>query len=364
MNEQEPDVGQGRDAPASDDPQERVRQLLTDLADDPDAPESSVSGLSVIAAARASAGGSQLTRVATVSTGKELDRADLDGSASAGELHVLAVQADAARGRTQRRRTGLIALAVAASVAGIAAIVIPLSVNSGSTTSTAADSAVAGALSGPAASGTAAAAAGTAEGVQPGDAAQDSGQGMDSAAPEAGAAAPERPPPGPDALTELVPLDGVTPPAQPPGATEPAAASCWPALSEDAATALAGALPAGAFGSPTTLYATCGPDPVGGATLVGTAPGTALAVRVSKAEAGACAQGNSEVGVRCIARDGGVYVATDSGRAPVAFAYGNGNEIVVSGPPAELGAISAPPVSGLSADQLVAAAQAVLGAIG
>jgi hypothetical protein len=55
-------------------------------------------------------------------------------------------------------------------------------------------------------------------------------------------------------------------------------------------------------------------------------------------------------------------VATDNSGEAVAFAYGNGNEVVVSGPPVEPGAISAPPVSGMSADQLIAAAQAVLGA--
>lgn len=354
MADSEPEV------PLIDDAaEEQLRRLLTDLADDPDAPESSVSGLSVIAAARATAG-SAGQRGATVGSGKERTP---DDSGAVGELHVLAARADAARGRQQRRRTGLIAVLVAASLAGLAAIVIPVSLNSGSTTATSAESAVAGSLSGTVA-GSAAAAAGTAA-AEPGEAAQDAGPGRDAAdSGEAGAAAPERPAPGPDALTALIPADGVTPPEQAPEGADLAAESCWPALSSDAAAALTGSLPAGAFGPPTTLTATCGPDPVGGAALVGTTPGTAVVVRVSTAAEGACALGNSEAGVRCAPRGGGVYIATDSAGGAVAFAYGNGNEVVVSAPPAEPGAISAPPVSGLSADQLVAAAQAVLGSLG
>ena len=370
--------------------EEQIAKLLSDLADDPDAPPTTVSGLSVILAARAAARAEQAapdddvvdgtvehasTEIAVrpsgeiaepAKTGGELATLGAAGDQSAGARTVLAAQAEAARIRQSRRRTGFIALVAAASLAGIAAVVIPLSLSGGSTTTTSADAARAGAAASAEAAnpeGAAALASAPPGGESTGaaDAGSEAAAGSGPVAGgESAAATPERPPPGPDAITDPVPLDNAAP-SRP--STVPAGPTCWPALSEAASTALLAALPPGAFNAPTPLNENCGADPVGGAALAGTAPGTVLLVRVSKAEPGACARGVGEAGVRCVPRGAGVYVSTDGGGTPTAFAYGNGNEVVVGGSlPTSSGA--APAASGLSADQLVAAAQAVLGALG
>ena len=83
-------------------------------------------------------------------------------------------------------------------------------------------------------------------------------------------------------------------------------------------------------------------------------------VRVVRAEPGACAQSASETGARCVARGGDQYVSNDSGNLSV-YAYGNGYEVEVGGRPATG---IAPIPSGLTADQLSAAASAVLATLG
>jgi hypothetical protein len=65
--------------------------------------------------------------------------------------------------------------------------------------------------------------------------------------------------------------------------------------------------------------------------------------------------------VRCVQRADGVYVATDGGGSATAYVYGNGEEVAV-------GALSSggltPTSSGLTAEETVAAAQAVLDNLG
>jgi hypothetical protein len=62
-----------------------------------------------------------------------------------------------------------------------------------------------------------------------------------------------------------------------------------------------------------------------------------------------------------VSQGDGVYVTTGGGPSPTAYVYGNGYEVVV-GAPAVSGVT--PIGSGLTAEQSVAAAQAVLGALG
>ncbi|MEP6563404.1 MAG: hypothetical protein ABJD68_20275, partial [Nakamurella sp.] len=295
---------------------------------------------------------------------------DRPAPSSVGDLHVLAANAEAARAKAARRRTALFSLAAIAAVAAVAAVVIPITIsgNQSTTSANSARDAAPAAAAGPAAPQSAA--GGAAE--LPTDAAQNpaaqnpaaqsapAAGGADGAAPGLGTGTgtqAERPPPGENAVTGLIPPDVPVGP-QP---TDTASDSCWPALAEPAIAALTAALPAGAFAAPAPLSAACGPDPVAGAELSGTAPGTSLEVRVSKAESGRCARGDSEAGVRCVPRGAGVYVVTDSGGSSTAYAYGNGDEVAVG--PSSSGGLT-PTGSGLTADQSVAAAQAVLNALG
>ncbi len=208
-----------------------------------------------------------------------------------------------------RRRTGLVALVAAAAVAGIAAIVIPLSSSNTGSTTTAANSAR-----------ELAAAAG------PSDVAEAAGPA--DRAGSAGTAAGQ---------------------------------ACWPALAAPPAEALSAALPPGAFGAPLPLDGGCEPNPVAGAVLPGSVPGTELVVRVVGAEPGACARSVGEAGSRCVASGGDRYVATDPSGAKTVIVYGNGNEVAIGG----LRSVDAVPSmpTGLSADQLDAAARALLAAL-
>lgn len=340
-------------------------RLLTDLADDPDAPASSVSALSVIAAAKAGSRGEGSSGPAGAlpavrSSGPPAVPAS-EAGASVGELHVLSVQQDAER-RAKRRRTVIFGGLAAACAVAVAAVVIPLAVSKSSSST----SAGAAADQAPARASTAAASGPAAEGEA---GAQDSG-GAAAAVPTIDPSNPDanRPPPGESALSEALPVPDAAPTdaagtGEGPGGTDSGggvAASCWPALSDPAAAALVGALPAGAFGAPGPLGLGCPADPVGGAQLAGTAPDTQLVVRVTRADPGACAQSASETGAKCVARGGDQYVSNDAGNLSV-YAYGNGYEVEVGGRPATG---IAPIPSGLSADQLSAAAAAVLGALG
>ena len=227
------------------------------------------------------------------------------------------------------------------------------------------------------------------------------GTAPEGGTPQTGA---ERPAPGPDAITEIVPIESTpaararvrvrlrrarlvrvprvrsrraranragsaagdagtiaTGDAGTPAAQVPAEPSCWPALSDQAAAALTGALPAGSFGAPGPLNIDCVADPVAGALL--TAPPTrVLMVQVTKADPGSCARSAGEAAVLCVPRSDGAYVSTNGGGMATAFAYGNGYQVQVGAPNAP--GTAAPTGTGLTADQLVAAAQAVLGTLG
>ena len=353
--------------------------MLNQLADDPDAPPTTVSASSVLAAAKASGADRPIensvaepdqsvpgTAVAVrrTATVAPLAEARSGVSVPAGAQHRRNLDQDLAQRRAQRRRRGLIGLIAAASVAVLAAVVVPVVVSRGSSTTTAAD--------GAAVSATAADAPTADDGRA--QAAPSATTGADAAAGSAAEVAPgqagelsERPAPGPDAITERVPVEDV------PGASAsgdaattaapsgPAEASCWPELSEQAAAALSAALPAGAFASPGPLNLDCGTDPVAGALATG--PTTrALAVRVTKADPGNCTRSAGEAAVLCVPRSDGSYVATDGGGMITAFVYGNGYQVEI-GPPSTPGT-AAPSDTGLSADELVVVAQAVLSALG
>jgi hypothetical protein len=139
------------------------------------------------------------------------------------------------------------------------------------------------------------------------------------------------------------------------------------------AAALVAALPAGAFGDPQPLTGDCSGVPVGGVLLRGSSPAvatatvaaesaatpaTALVVRISRADPGACIAADPTTGPGCAPGQDGTYLRTDGPGGPTAFAYANGYEVAVGGS-TDTGA-----VTGLSADQLAVAARAVLGALG
>ena len=81
-------------------------------------------------------------------------------------------------------------------------------------------------------------------------------------------------------------------------------------------------------------------------------------VRIRRADPGACVTADPATGVRCAPQQDGTYLATDGPGGPTVFVYGDGNEVAIGGSP-DTGA-----ATGLSADQLAAAARAVLGALG
>ncbi len=301
---------------------------LTELADDTDAPPSTVTADAVLAAARAP---------------------------GRGRNGLTAVPGE---GRTAwtRRRTGLVALVAAASLAGIAAIVVPLTLG-GLSTNTASNSAsevVAGSAAEQSAAGDQAAGA-NAAGAAP---ELDSG----SAAADASGAAS-----GPAAVS----APGASDAGQPPGGGQAAAAapsgdpavtqSCWPPLPAAALTALTAALPPGAFAAPVALDGGCARNPVAGAVLPGAVPGTELVVRVVEAAPGACARSAGEAGSRCVASGEDSYTATDPSGGMTVLVYGDGKQVEVGSLTSVDGVPSVP--SGLSADQLAAAARAVLGAL-
>jgi hypothetical protein len=314
-----------RDGHGDDDQAQSIAGLLADLADDPEAPPSTVTASSVIAAARAeqSDAGNRPTDVAS------RRRLRLVGGDAAG---------------ASRRRTGLIALVAAASVAAIAAVVIPLSLNTGSTNTSAL--------------GGREAAADSQSVTAPTEAAMQAAPApseADLSAPVAPSAA--------DSATTAADAAGAAESRAAGGAPAAAAESCWPALSSKAAAALTAALPSGAFGEPQPLQQGCGADPVAGATLPGTKPGTELVVRVSEAAVGACARTSGEAVSRCVAAGpaDGEYVGTDAAGTETAFAYGGGYEVAVGGPTASAGVPATP--TGLTTEQLQSAAGALLDAI-
>jgi len=327
----------------------QLTRLFTDLANDPAAPPSTVDASSVIRAARAAA--------AEVEADEAPDRPTDDG---AGRPPVLAPvvddppPAEVRQFRPSRRRRTLVALLAAASLAAVAALVIPLSLSGGSSTNTSADAerAVAQSSAGDLSAGDLAAGAAAAPPT------------VKAAAPDQGVSSA--------AAAETAAAAGSAPAADAPADGFTAGAACWPALSEPVARALAAALPAGAYGDPEPLADDCTAAPVGGALLSGTIPpadatdtaaasaaaGFALTVRISAADPGACVDADPVTGAPCVPQLDGTYLATEGPGAPTVYVYGGGNEVAIGRFPGT-GASS-----GLSIDQLAAAAQAVLGALG
>jgi len=321
---------------------EQISRMLTNLANDPSAPPSTVDALSVIRAARAAAGAAPEEQPA----GGDERAQSLNAVPETDEPMPTNVRPF----RPRRRRTAVIALVAAASLAAVAALVVPLSLSGGSSTSTSADAERAVAASGAGDLAAAPAqptvpAAAPAPGITP-PAAQEDTAGAAGSAAVAGSA-------------ENAPADGFT-----------VAAECWPALSQPVAAALGAALPSGAFGDPQPLIGDCAAAPVGGALLLGSSPvvdaaatvaaaaDTALVVRIARADPGACLSADPPSGIPCAPAQDGTYLATEDPGGPMAFAYGSGYEVAIGGSP-DTGA-----ATGLSADQLAAAARAVLGALG
>ncbi len=341
----------------------RVAELLTSLADDPGAPPSTVTALSVIAAARAAAASKADDPIAPTDPVAPTDPARDTFPAAADEQ---ARSADVVELRPRRRRFALAGLVAAASLAGISALVISLSVTGGSSTSTSADgaravsaetagsveSAAAAAPAPPAASSAAPFAADSAAAPEAAGQADGAGGAKDNSAAAAGSAA------GGSVAGGSATGGSAAAGSGPAGDTT--AVGCWPGLSDQALTALTGALPPGAFGSPQPLTADCAPAPVGGAVVPGTSPGTALVVRVSAAVPGACLSDTS-IGTACVARGADVYQADDESGSPVVFAYGAGKQVVVSGWSGAGDSVSLP--SGLTVEQSAAVAEAVLAAL-
>ena len=262
--------------------------------------------------------------------------------------------ADVIELRPAWRRFAVAGLVAAASLAGISALVISLALSGGSSTSTSADGARAISAESAGSLESMAAAA-----VQPPAA-------LSAAASAAAPAATGQADAAAGATLEDSAAAGSASGASGDGQDTTASADCWPALSDQAQTALTGALPPGAFGSPQLLIADCEPASVGGAVVPGTAPGTVLVVRVTRSVPGACVS-DTTIGTACVARGDNVsrgdnvYVAGDESGSPVVFAYANGDQVVVSGWPAAGDSVALP--SGLTVEQSVAAAEAVLGAL-
>ncbi|HEY5881027.1 MAG TPA: hypothetical protein VIU11_19100, partial [Nakamurella sp.] len=283
------------------------------------------------------------------------------------ELHVLSARQDTER-RARRRRTVLLGGLAAACVVAVAAVVIPLTLSNSGGTTTSADRAAATSVAAAQTEAGGPAAAVPPDGSEAQGEQESQQEATDQDQPGAGSSATidpanpdaNRPPPGADALTQTVPVPGGTAPADAGAGSGGVATSCWPALSDAASAALVGSLPSGAFDAPGLLGLGCPAEPVAGASLAGTTPDTQLVVRVVRADPGACAQSSSETGAKCVARGGDQYVSNDAGNLSV-YAYGNGYEVEVGGRPATG---IAPIPSGLTADQLAAAAAAVLGTIG
>jgi hypothetical protein len=364
----------GRDLPGSDargpelDPDEqRLASMLADLADDPDSPPSTVTVDSVLAAVRAQAPAADASgRLPALDVSvPHVSAADVpvpdvpvpDVPAQVGAVPDVPVQDGAAGsggsvvdGRHRfhgRRRAVLVGVLAAACLAAVAAVVIPLSVRSSNTTS--AESAL------NTIADTAAVAGQT--GKVPGQSA------ADLSAPEAAAGSvPAQPPvPAGSGLADAAVPDQPLTPEAAGGSAAGSAACAWSPLSVGATAALTRSLPSGRFGAPGELIAGCAAEPVAGARLPDSTGGS-LVVTVVTAKPGACASGSSnldatETGIRCVSQGPGRYLSTGTGGAQAAYIYGNGLEVAVG---KDQSATGLPEGAPLTADQLFAAAQAVL----
>jgi len=341
--------------PEFDGDEERLAALLAELADDPDAPPSTVTAASVLAAVHAQAHEAETAgRVPapgvsgrTTGSGGALSGGAVSGGALSGGTVV------DGRKRFQPRRPLVVGVLAAACLAAVAAVVIPLSLRSSETT-TSTESALH-------TTANSAAAAGPAEEVPRQGAANqspaDQSAADQSAAGSAVAQAPEA-------------ADGQDDAALPSEPTAPTDAGgnevcAWSPLSADAAAALTQSLTPGRFGTPGELIAACAAEPVAGARLPDTTGGS-LVVTVVTAKPGACASGSSnlddtETGTRCVSQGSGRYLSTDAGGTQTAYAYAGGLEVAVRKDQSGSGLPEGDPVT---EDQLLVAAQAVLGALG
>ena len=323
--------------PEFDGDEERLAALLAELADDPDAPPSTVTAASVLAAVHAQAHEAE-TAGRVPAPGVSGRTTGSGGSLSGGAV------VDG-RKRFRPRRPLVVGVLAAACLAAVAAVVIPLSLRSSETT-TSAESALDTAAN-------SAAAAGPAEEV-PRQGAADQSAPDQSAAGSAVAQAPEAATGQDDAAVPSEPTDA--------GGN---AVCAWSPLSADAAAALTQSLPPGRFGTPGELIAACVAEPVAGARLPDTTGGS-LVVTVVTAKPGACASVASnldatETGIRCVSQGSGRYLSTAAGGTQTAYAYAGGLGVAVGKDQSGSGLPEGDPVT---EDQLLAAAEAVLGALG
>ena len=350
--------GPGLPAPALPGPEldadgERLASLLADLADDPDAPPSTVTAESVLAAVRAQA--LSADAAAPVSGADVASRTDGSaGSRSDGEVSGGGVSGGGVvdgRKRFQARRALLVGVLAAACLAAVAAVVVPLSLRS-SETVTSAESALDTAADSNAEAGQA--------GEAPRQSAADQSAADLSAAGSSAAQAPEAAGGQADAALPSAPA-----PAEAGGSAAGSPVCTWSPLSADAAAALTQSLPPGRFGAPGELIAACAAAPVAGA-LLPDSTGGSLVITVSNAKPGACSSGSSnldvtETGIRCVSQGSGRYLSTDAGGGQTAYTYANGLEVAVGKNRSGTGL---PEGSPLTADQVLAAAEAVLGTLG
>jgi len=245
-----------------------------------------------------------------------------------------------------RRRAVLVGVLAAACLAAVAAVVIPLSVRSSNTTS--AESALNTIADTASVAGQA--------GEVPGQSASD------LSVPAAAGSVPAQPPvPAGSGLADAAVPDQPLPPEAAGGSAAGSLACAWSPLSVGATAALTRSLPSGRFGAPGELIAGCAAEPVAGARLPDSTGGS-LVVTVVTAKPGACASGSSnldatETGVRCVSQGPGRYLSTGTGGAQTAYIYGDGLEVAVG---KDQSATGLPEGAPLTADQLSAAAQAVL----
>jgi hypothetical protein len=367
-----PDLpGPGLPGPELDPDEQRLASMLADLADDPDEPPSTVTVDSVLAAVRAQAPAADASgplpapdvpapdvSVPDVSM-QDVSVPDVSmqdvpvPDVSVQDVSTLDVSAGSdgtvvdGRHRFQgRRRAVLVGVLAAACLAAVSAVVIPLSLRS-SETATSAESALDTARDSTVVAGQGAPAPGqSAAGSAAGSALV---QAPEAASGQADAALPGEPPAPTDA-----------------GGNAASSAGCaWPPLSADGLTALTRSLPPGRFGGLGELVAACVAEPVAGARLPDSTGGS-LVVTVVTAKPGACASGSSnldatEAGIRCVSQGSGRYLSTDAAGAQTAYAYADGLEVAVGKDQSGTGLPEGAP---LTADQLLAVAQAVLAAFG
>ena len=335
----EPHAGPPGDPRPELDPDERrVAALLSDLADDPDAPPTAVSAASVLAAVHAKA-----------------SAADTAGPVPALDVSVGATGpvGDGRKRFQGRRRMVLVGVLAAACVGAVAAVVIPLALRPSATT-TSAESALNSAQ--------VSSRERTAAAAQGGQAPDQSA--ADQSAAASGPVAAQPPEVYSGQADAALPTE--TPASAAAGGNAAGSAACaWSPLSAEAATALTQSLPPGRFAAPGELIAGCPAEPVAGARLLDVTGGS-LMVTVVNAPVGGCASGSAlsaatEAGTRCVPQGPGLYLATEPTGLQTAYAYANGREVAVG---TDRSATGLPEGDPLTAEQLLAAAQAVLAAVG